>query len=100
MEKQLKQIDKFNVKIKNLLGLIDEPTYEDLLFEIVQLLEEEQQYDGVFKKKDIQQKTRCRISGNLESDLSELEKLGYIENIKYTRYRIIKHPWEINDGKN
>ncbi|MFW6281455.1 MAG: hypothetical protein ACOC1O_01500 [bacterium] len=97
---QLKPINKQNVKIRNLLGLNNDPTYEDLLFEIVQFLENEGRYDGKFKKSEVSQKTKCRISTELLDDLKQLENKGYIEHIKYTWFKILKHPWEIEEEKN
>ena len=94
MSNKLKPINKSKVKIKNLLGLVEDPTYEDLLFEIVQFLEDEKRTDGSFKKKEVAQKTRCRINGELVEDLQKLEDKGWIKNIKYTQYEIVKHPWE------
>ena len=94
MENTLKPINKKEVKIKNLLGIIDEPTYIDLLFEIVQFLEDENRFDGIFKKGEVSQKTRCRINSEIIKDLDELEKLGYISKLKYTQFQVLKHPWE------
>jgi len=87
-------IDEKNVKIKNLLGLIDNPTYEDLLFEIVNFLNDEKRYDGEFKIRDVWFKTRIRINSEISEDLDELVKLGYLEKLKYSSYRVIKHLWE------
>ncbi len=88
-------INKKNVKIKNLIGLIDNPTYEDLLFEIVNFLNDEKKYDGEFKIKDVSLKTRVRMSSDLSNDLNELIKLGYIEKLKYSGYKVLKHLWEL-----
>jgi Mn-dependent DtxR family transcriptional regulator len=88
-------INKKNVKIKNLIGLIDNPTYEDLLFEIVNFLNDEKKYDGEFKLKDVSLKTRVRMSSDLSNDLNELIKLGYIEKLKYSGYKVLKHLWEL-----
>jgi len=90
----MNKINKSQIKIKNLIGIIDNPTYEDLLFEIVQFLEFENRFDGEFKKGEVSLKTRCRINSNLEQDLDDLVKLGFLEHHKYTMYKIIKHPWE------
>jgi len=87
-------IDEFNVKIKNLIGIINNPTYEDLLFEIVNFLNDEKRYDGEFKLKDVALKTRVRISSELSDDVDKLVELGYLEKLKYSSYRVIKHLWE------
>ena len=87
-------INQNNVKIKNLIGIIDTPTYEDLLFEIVSFLDNEKRYDGEFKTRDAYFKTRVRISSEISDDIDELVKLGYVEKLKYSNYKVIKHLWE------
>jgi len=88
----MKKVNRDQIKIKNLLGIIDNPTYEDLLFEIVSFLEDENRSE--FKKWDVAVKTRCRIGSSLEEDLNVLVKRGFLEHQKYTIYKILKHPWE------
>ena len=83
--------NKEQIKIKNLLGLIDTPSHEDLLFEIVSFLENEGKEE--FKKWDVSMKTRCRIGSSIEEDLQVLVDKGYLEHQKYTIYKLIKHPW-------
>ena len=90
----MKPINEKIVKIKNLIGLIDNPTYEDLLFDIVNFMNDEKRFDGEFKVRDVSLKTRIRISSDLSNDIDELVKLGYIEKLKYTSYKVIKHNWE------
>ena len=90
----MKPIKKKNVKMKNLIGIIDHPTHEDLLFEIVQFLDNTKRYDGEFLKREFSLFTRVRVKKDVVDDLEELIKLGYIEKLKYTSYRIIKHLWE------
>jgi dUTPase len=87
-------INEKNVKIKNLIGIIDNPTHEDLLFEIVNFLNDEKRYDGEFRIRDVALKTRVRINSELEDDINQLVSLGYVEKLKYTSYKIIKHNWE------
>lgn len=89
----MKPINKKNVKIKNLIGIIENPTHEDLLYEIVSFLDNEKQYGGDFKLHDISLKTRVRISPELIDDINELIMRGYVEKIK-SNYRVIKHLWE------
>jgi len=84
-------IDK--VKIKNLLGIIDNPTHEDLLYEIVSFLNIEQRYDSEFKTHEAFLKTRIRISSVLSEDLDILVDKGYLEKGKNSFYRVIKHLW-------
>jgi len=90
----MKSIKKKNVKMKNLIGIIDNPTVEDLLFEIVQFLDNSKRYDGEFKMREISLFTRVRVSSDLSKDISKLIKNGYIEKLKYTSYKVIKHLWE------
>jgi hypothetical protein len=90
----MKSINEKNAKIKNLIGIIDSPTYEDLLFEIVSFLDNEKRHDGEFKIKDVYFKTHIRFNSEIENDLDELVKLGYLEKLKYSNYKIIKHLWE------
>jgi len=90
----MKPIRKDNVKIKNLIGIIDEPTHNDLLFEIVEFLDNERRYDGEFRLRDVAFNTRVRISSDLKEDISELIKLGYLEKLKYTSFKVLKHLWE------
>lgn len=87
----MKEINKNKIKIKNLIGIVDEPTHEDLLFEIISFLNDEKK--DVFKKWDVSMKTRCRISKTLEEDLQILVEKGYLEHQGWTKYSVIKHPW-------
>lgn len=90
----MKPIDYNVVKIKNLIGIIENPTYEDLLFEIVSFLDNERNYDGEFKNRDVWVKTHVRINSEFHDDLKGLVDLGYIEQTKFANYRILKHLWE------
>jgi len=80
--------------MKNLIGIIDEPTHEDLLFEIADFLDKQGRFDGEFKVREVSFLTRVRIGSELTEDLNELVKLGYIEKLKYTSYKLLKHLWE------
>ena len=86
------KINKDKIKVKNLLGIIDNPTLEDLLFEILSFLEDEGREK--FKKWDVAMKTRSRIGSSLEEDLQALVDKGYLNHEGYTLYTVIKHPWE------
>jgi hypothetical protein len=90
----MKPLNQEIVKIKNLIGIIENPTYEDLLFEIVNFLNDERRFDGEFKKSDVAYKTRVRITSDIGDDLDEMVKLGYLEKLKYSSYKVIKHLWE------
>jgi len=88
----MKKINKNQIKIKNLLGIIENPTHEDLLFEIVSFLEDENKEE--FKKWDVSMKTRSRIRPSIEEDLQVLVNKGYLEHQKYTMFKLINHPWQ------
>jgi len=90
----MKGINRKKIKIKNLLGIVEEPTHEDLLFEIVNFLEKESRLEDDFIKYEVNLKTRCRISENLEDDLAKLHDLCYIEHRGWTKYHLLKHPWQ------
>ena len=90
----MKPVKRKNVKMKNLIGIIDEPTIEDLLFEIVDFLDKQGRFDGEFKVREVSFLTRVRIGSELTEDLNKLVKLGYVEKLKYTSYKVIKHLWE------
>ncbi len=89
----MKGIQKKKTKIKNLIGIVDHPTHEDLLFEIVSFLEKEDRLDDEFIKQEVSLKTRCRIKEDLDLDLRELMNLGFIEHKGWTKYKLLKHPW-------
>ena len=90
----MKPIKRKNVKMKNLIGIIDEPVYEDLLFEIADFLDKLGRFDGEFKVREISFHTRVRIGKELTDDIDHLVKLGYVEKLKYTSYKLLKHLWE------
>jgi hypothetical protein len=96
---KMEKIDRSKLKIKNLIGIIDNPTHEDLLFEIVEFLENERRFDGEFIKQEVKDKTRCRIEQDVEDDLQVLCDLGYIEKGKWTKYIVKKHPWHPKEKK-
>lgn len=89
----MKKINKKKIKIKNLLGIIDEPTLEDLLFEIVLFLEKEDRLEDYFIKHEVNLKTKCRINETLEEDLKKLGEAGWIEHKGWTKFKLLKHPW-------
>jgi len=89
----MKGIDKQKIKIKNLIGIIDRPAIDDLLFEIVSFLEKENRLEDEFIKHEINLKTRSRINEDIDSDLKELIDSGHIEHKGWTKYKLLKHPW-------
>jgi len=90
----MKPVNQKVVKIKNLIGIIENPTLEDLLFEIVSFLDSERRYDSEFKTHEAFLKTRVRLSSLLSDDLDRLVALGYLEKRKYSNYKVVKHLWE------
>ena len=90
----MKPINKNIVKLKHLIGIVPNPTYEDLLYEIVNFLNNELRFDGEFKTREVSLKTHIRISNDLNNDIDKLEELGYLEKLKYSSYTVIKHLWE------
>lgn len=89
--KTMNKINRKHIKIKNLLGIIDNPTYEDLLFEIASFLEDENRDE--FKKWDVSMKTRSRINSTIEEDLNVLVERGYLEHQGWTKFKLVNHPW-------
>jgi hypothetical protein len=89
----MKGIRKEKIKIKNLIGIVDNPTHEDLLFEIVSFLEREDRLEDEFNKEEVSLKTRCRIEEDLELDLKKIQEMGFIEHKGWTKYQLVKHPW-------
>jgi len=87
-------INKKKVKLKNLIGIISEPTYEDLLFEIAYFLDNLKRYDGEFKLREVSLFTRVRINENVIDDLEKLVEMGYISKLKYSSFKLLKHNWE------
>jgi len=90
----MKPINYKIVKMKNLIGIIEEPTHNDLLFEIANFLDNSKRYDGEFKLREISLLTRVRMSDDLSGDVDKLVELGYVEKLKYTSYKLINHLWE------
>ncbi len=89
----MKGINKNRIKIKNLIGNVDNPSHEDLLFEIVSFLEKENRLDDEFIKQEVNLKTRCRVEEDLDLDLKRLQEMGYIEHRGWTKWKLLKHPW-------
>ena len=90
----MNEINIKKAKIKNLIGIIDNPKIEDLLFEIAYFLHNEKRYDGIFSAREVSLKTRVRVSEDLLDDLNKLEEMNYIRKLKYTQYELLKHLWE------
>ena len=89
----MKQLNIKKAKIKNLIGLIDTPELEDLLFEIVYFLDSEQRYDGIFSAREVSLKTRVRVSEDLLADLDTLAEKKYIKKLKNLQFEVLNHLW-------
>lgn len=66
------------------------PTKYDLLYEIAEFLEEEGKDE--FNEWELKNKTQSRID-SLEDNVKFLIDEGFIEKLKYTKYRLLKHLW-------
>jgi len=90
----MKELNIKKAKIKNLIGLIDNPEIEDLLFEIVYFLDNEQRHDGVFSAREVSLKTRVRVTEELLNDLDKLVEKKYLKKLKNLQFEVLKHNWE------
>lgn len=90
----MKPINKKLVPLKYLIKFNTTSSINDLLYEIVNYLEIENRLDGEINLAEIINKTSTRINKNIEDDLKILIDNGYLEKLKYTKYRVIKHLWE------
>lgn len=86
-------LDINKVKLKNALNIIEVPIIEDLLYEIVNFLSNEQREDGIFNTREVTLKTQIRVHEKFQDNIVELEQAGYIERIKNSSYKVIKHIW-------
>lgn len=90
----MKKINKKIVPLKYLIKFNIHPSIEDLLYEIVNFLDVENRLNGEINLAEIINKTSTRINNNIEDDIKILIDNGYLEKLKYTKYRVIKHLWE------
>ena len=49
--------------------------------------------DGEINNWEILNKTTYRVNNSIEEDIKELIDKGYLEQGKYTKYKVISHPW-------
>lgn len=82
-----------NTPLRYLLGQFL-GTPEELLWEICRFLQNENRSDLEFNLADVNFKTKSRISDNIEKDLETLISLGYIEKLKYTKFKLLKTLWD------
>lgn len=85
-------INNDNTPLRYLLGqFLGRP--EELLWEICRFIQNENRDDLEFNLADVNFKTKCCLSENVENDLQQLIDLGYIEKLKYTKYKVLKSLW-------
>ena len=91
----MQKINKKKVKLKYLINFKQDETteIEGLLYEIVSFLEENERLDGEINNWEILNKTTYRVNNSIEEDIKELIDKGYLEQGKYTKYKVISHPW-------
>lgn len=80
------------VSLRQMLNIYDDNNINNLLFEIVYFLSKENRIDGIFTLKDVEQKTKYRISTSVSEDIQCLIEKGFV-NPKGAKYVIMKHPW-------
>lgn len=86
------KIDKNKVQIKYRIGFTKTaPSKYDLLYELAELLEQENKEE--FNDWELKNKTKSR-TGSLEENLKALVDEGFIEPTKYTKYKLVKHLWQ------
>lgn len=91
----MKCINRKKLPLKYLINFtVIDKSIIDLLFEIIDFLDKEKRYDGEINYWEICNKTFTRISNSIDDDIDILIKDGYLEKGKYTKYIVIKHPWE------
>ena len=85
-------IDRNKLPLKYLIDFtILNPTIEDLLYEIVTIIIDKN--ENSINSWELSNKTKKRINENFEDDITLLIEKGYLEKDKYTKYKVIYHPW-------
>ena len=85
-------INKKKVPLKYLIGAYDlHPTQYDLLYELCELLVNENKQE--FNEWELKNKTKSRF-GSLDENLQFLIDNEFVAKTKYSKYTILKHPWE------
>lgn len=87
-----KIIDIDKVPLRYLIGKFL-GTPEELLYEICKIIQNEKRENLQFNLADVNFKTKVRLSDNIEEDLEKLINLGYIEKLKYTKYKVKQSLW-------
>ena len=85
-------IDKNKLPLKYLIDFtIINPSIEDLLYEIVTIIIDKN--ENSINSWELSNKTKTRINEKLDDDIILLIEKGYLEKDKYTKYKVINHPW-------
>lgn len=88
----MNHIDKNKVPLKYLIGYTNvEPTKYDMLYELVEFLQNENK--DTFSESELKGKTKSRF-GTYEENFTELVNEGFIVKDKYSKYKLVKHLWE------
>lgn len=66
---------------------------EELLYEICNFLQKSQSDTLEFNLAEVNNKTKVRILNTVEEDLNTLIELGYVEKLKYKKYKLLKSLW-------
>jgi hypothetical protein len=87
------ELNKNKLPLKYLINFtIIEPTIEDLLYEIITIVLDKK--ENTINNWELNNKTKTRINENIEDDIQLLIDKGYLEKDKYTKYKVINHPWK------
>lgn len=87
------ELNKNKLPLKYLINFtIIEPTIEDLLYEIITIILDKK--ENTINNWELNNKTKTKINENIEDDIQLLIDKGYLEKDKYTKYKIINHPWK------
>jgi len=87
------ELNKSKLPLKYLINFtIIEPTIEDLLYEIITIVLDKK--ENTINNWELNNKTKTRINEKIEDDIQLLIDKGYLEKDKYTKYKIINHPWK------
>lgn len=87
----MKPIDNKKVPLKYLIGyVVQNATIYDMLYELTVFLQNENK--DIFTETEIKAKTKSRC-GSFDENFTALIKEGFIEKDKYSKYRLISHPW-------
>lgn len=87
-----KLIETENVPLRYALGKFL-GTPEELLYELCRFIQKEERSSLEFNLAEATNKTSVRLTDTVENDLDKLIELGYVEKLKYKKYKILKSLW-------